>query len=122
MKYVVDTCIFNKLVHGVIEPDQLPRDGEFIATHVQVDELNKTKDEERRARLFLKFATIAPDIVPTETVVAGVSRFGHGKLSDGITYDALKKGLDMLNGGKANNSRDALIAEVAIKNGYTPQG
>jgi predicted nucleic acid-binding protein len=118
MKFVVDTSILNKLVDGVLAPDQLP-DGEFIASHIQIDELNRTKDEERRARLFLKFATTVQKVVPTETFVLGVSRLDHGKLSDGELFKRLKIELNRLNRKKRNNTMDALIAEIAIKNGFT---
>ena len=118
MKYVVDTNIINRLVDGIIRPEDLPTDGDFIATHVQMDELNKTKDEERRARLFIKFATMRPEVVPTESLVVGVSRIGLAKLSDGNLYTSLRSGLDERNKAKANNKQDALIAEVAITNGY----
>lgn len=119
MKYVVDTNIFNRLVDGLLSTGDLPGDGEFIATHVQVDELNKTSDPERRAQLFLKFATVVDAVVPTESTVLGVSRLDYSKLSDGTRYDNLKADLDSLNRGKANNPHDALIAEVAIVNGCT---
>lgn len=119
MRYVVDTSVINKFVDGSLAPEHLPDDGDYLASHVQVDELNKTKDEERRARLFLKFATTINNIVPTESLVVGVSRIGQCKISDGILYGVLKSGLGALNGAKSNNSIDALIAEVAIKNGYT---
>jgi len=119
MKYVVDTCIINKLVDGLLEPEVLPSNGEFVASHVQIDELNKTKDRERRDRLFLKFATTVKEVVPTETAVIGISRIGHCKISNGNLYIKLKTELDSVNGGKANNSMDALIAEIAVKNNYT---
>lgn len=119
MNSVVDTCIINKLVDGLIEPEDLPGDGEFLMSHIQIDELNKTKDEERRARLFLKFAKTITQVVPTETTILGVSRLGECKLGDGAVYSAIKAELDSLNGGKANNTMDALIAEVAVDNGYT---
>lgn len=119
MKYVVDTCIINKLVDGVLSTGDLPGDGEFVATHVQVDELNKTSDPERRAQLFLKFTTAVDTVVSTESTVLGVSRLDYSKLSDGTRYDTLKADLDSMNRGKANNPHDALIAEVAIANGYT---
>ena len=119
MKYVVDTCILNKLVDGVLAPDQLPTDGEFVASHIQIDELNRTKDEEKRAQLFLMFATTVEEVVPTETFVIGVSRIGHGKLSDGDLFERLRNELNQLNGEKRNNTMDALIAEIAINNGYT---
>jgi len=43
MKYVVDASIINKVVDEKIDPSELPTDGEFIASHIQIDELNKTK-------------------------------------------------------------------------------
>lgn len=36
-----------------------------------------------------------------------------------MLYSSIKANLDSLNRGKANNAIDALIAEVAVKNGYT---
>ncbi len=119
MSYVVDTNIFNKLVDGVFRIEDLPSDGPYLATHVQVDELNNTKDAERRARLFLMFAEVRPQVVPTESFVWDVSRWDHGKWSDGILYEKLKQKLDDLNKSKANNARDILIAEVAIANEHT---
>ena len=119
MKYVVDTCIINKLVDGVLSTGDLPGDGEFVATHVQVDELNRTSNPERRAQLLLKFTTIVDDMVTTESAVFSVSRFDHCKFSDGTRYDILKADLDSVNHSKANNAQDVLIAEVAVANGYT---
>jgi predicted nucleic acid-binding protein len=40
-------------------------------------------------------------------------------LGDGKLFTSLKAELDILNRNKNNNVRDALIAEVAIANGYT---
>lgn len=116
--YVVDTSLINKLVDGSAHVDELPKDGEFIATHIQIDEINRTKDEERRAKLFLTFSKNVNDIVPTETFVLGKSRLGEGKLSDEETYKKIKNHLDSLNNGKQNNIDDALIAEVALINGF----
>ena len=118
MKYVVDTNIFNKLLDGDLLPINLPSDGEFIATHIQIDELNNTKNIERRAQLFLVFATIAPRLVPTESFALGISRLNQAKLSkkDNLAK-VIKNDLDGLNGGKSNNIQDALIAEVAKKHG-----
>ena len=118
MNYVVDTNIINRLVDGTIQPEDLPDDGQFIATHVQIDELNKTQDQERRARLFIRFATTVDDVVPTESLVAGISRVGLSKVSDGNLYSSLRAALDARNNGKPNNAHDVLIAEVAVKNGY----
>jgi predicted nucleic acid-binding protein len=63
---------------------------------------------------------MAPEVVPSESLIIGVSRIGHAKISANgpSTYDAVKVRLDALNGGKDNNIIDALIAEVAIVNNY----
>jgi predicted nucleic acid-binding protein len=119
MKCVVDTNIFNKLIDGSLSTEDIPADAELVATHVQIDELNRTRDDERRARLFLRFATLVDSVIPTESTVLGVSRLNHSKLSDGGLYNRLKIDLDSLNKGKTNNTHDVLIAEVAIANGHT---
>ncbi len=119
MKYVVDTCIINKLIDGEINVVDLPSIGSFVASHIQIDEINKTQDSERRAQLFLKFSEVSPKIIPTESGVWGVSRWGQAKFSDGVKLNELKQYLNSLNNSKPNNINDALIAETAIVNGYT---
>jgi len=119
MRCVVDTNVFNWLVDGSLSSEDLPADAEFVATHIQFDELNRTNDPERRARLSRRFKETVDAMVPTDSFVPDVSRLDYGQLSDGSRYTALKADLDALNGGKANNIQDALIAEVAIANGYT---
>lgn len=118
MKYIVDTSLINKLVDGSVMADELPKDGSFVATHIQMDELNRTKDAYRRAELIRKFSDTIDEVLPTESFVLDISRLDDGKLGDGVSYLSIKTALDSLNGGKANNSNDALIAEVAMKNGY----
>lgn len=118
MKYVVDTCIINKLVDGLIDSINLPADGEFVASHIQYDELSSTKDKSRRAILLQKFSEVINQDVPTETTICGLSRIGQCRLSDGNLFESLKNRLDSLNKRKENNIQDALIAEVAITNGY----
>jgi len=117
-KYVVDTCVFNWLADSSIKKHSLPSDGGFAITHIQVDEINKTTDEERRATLLLTQASLHCELLPTQTLVFDVSRFDYTKPGDGKLFTSLKAELDTLNKGKKNNSRDALIAEAAIANGY----
>lgn len=119
MKYILDTNIFNKLVDGSLLPDDLPSDGQFVATHIQIDELNNTANNERRAKLFLMFAKISPMMIPTESFILGVSRLDEAKLSDGDFFESFKGEFDLLNRGKANNIQDTLIAEVAAVNSFT---
>jgi predicted nucleic acid-binding protein len=119
MNYVVDTSIVNWLIDRKIAPNDMPGDGKFFATHVQVDEINRTCDEERRARLFLTLASSLSGLLPTETTVMDVSRFDHSKLGDGKIYGSIKSRLDSLGGARPSNIRDALIAEVCVCNSYT---
>jgi predicted nucleic acid-binding protein len=116
MKYVVDTSLINELVDGSVHADELPKDGSFVASHIQIDELNRTKNGKRRSELLQKFSETIDEVLPTESFLLGTSRLGEGKLGDGVSYETIKT--DSLNGGKTNNSEDALIAEIAMKNGY----
>ena len=119
MKYVLDTNIINWLIDGKIDSASLPNDGAFVATHIQVDEINATSDEDRRARLFITLASSLSALLPTETVVAGISRADYCKSGDGIVFGSIKKTLDAINGGRKSNVNDALIAEVSIVNSHT---
>jgi predicted nucleic acid-binding protein len=119
MQFVVDTCIINKLIDGKMNLNELPSNSTFFASHIQIDEINKTQDSERRAQLFLRFAEVSPKIIPTESAVWDVSRFDQAKFSDGVLFDNLKQSLNVLNKSKPSNVNDALIAETAIVNEYT---
>src|SRR4029077_9614703 len=118
MKYLVDTSVFNWLADGWIQSENLPPDGCFAITHIQIDEINRVRDEDRRARLLLVQASLRCELLPTRTLVLDVSRLDYACVGDGKLYTSLKTELDILNGGKTNNSRDALIAEAAIANGH----
>ncbi|MFH1459992.1 MAG: hypothetical protein ABIG64_06435 [Candidatus Omnitrophota bacterium] len=113
-KYIVDTSIINRLVDGHLSIADLPQKAEFFSTHIQIDEINKTPDGERRAQLFLTFAKQNSNIVPTKTTVCGVSRLDNCCLGEGKIYKKIKNILDSKNKNKNNNIQDALIAEIAI--------
>ena len=114
MKYMVDTSAFNLIADGRLSVEQLPAGAELVATYVQVTEINRTRDEERRRRLFLTFAHLRPEIQPTSSFVFGETPLGFGRLGLGIEYLAMKAELDARNNSKSNNSQDALIAETAL--------
>ena len=117
-KYVVDTSLINKLVDGTIPVDELPQDGTFVSSHIQFDELSRTKNEKRRSELLQKFAEIVEAVLPTDTFVLDVSRFDKAIPGEAMSYKALKAELDALNGGKKNNLHEALILEMAMRDGY----
>lgn len=142
LKCMFDTNVFNRIVDGIIPIESLI--GRVIAysTHIQRDELNNTKDEERRTALAIVFSDIVSEAASTDSFVIGVSRLGEARLggdrvvptdsavwdvsrwdeakwgAEDDLYSTLKTELDSLNGSKLNNTQDALIGETSIKGGY----
>ena len=92
----------------------------LYATHIQIDELKKTLNEERKAALLRMFEEIVNIRVSTESAVWGVSEWGQCKFtaSDNL-YGSIKSELGRANDSKPNNIQDSLIAETSIKNGFT---
>jgi hypothetical protein len=119
MKYMVDTNIINWLVDGSLSTENFPPNAAFVATHIQHDELSKTRDSTRRQKLIDRFNTFVDSTLPTESTIFGISELNSCKMGDQRIFSRLKSDLDFLNHGKGNNSEDALIAEVAIVNGHT---
>jgi len=119
MKCMVDTNIFNKILDGVLRIEQLPANDGCVVTHVQIDELNATKDMRRKTQLLSQFEATAPARIPTASFAFGVSLFGQSCWGDGIVFQIVKNDLDAANGGKRNNCQDALIGEASITNGLT---
>ena len=140
-RYMLDTNVFNHVLDGKVDASQLVGK-DLVTTHVQHDELQKTKDETRRRSLLAVFQELTPDqavtasavadvsvadgasasgsqIVPTESMVWDVSNWDQAKwgADDGI-FEAMRSELDALNKRKKNNAHDILIAETAVKNGW----
>ncbi|MEQ8687741.1 MAG: hypothetical protein RIE86_20720 [Imperialibacter sp.] len=65
---------------------------EIFLTHIQIDELNRCSDSEKRARLFLMLIELRPTKIPTESFVIGTSRIGSAKIGDGKLIEKLRKG------------------------------
>jgi predicted nucleic acid-binding protein len=117
MGYMLDTNIFGWLISGRLKVEDLPK-GDYFVTHVQIEELSAAGDKETRARLAIIQASLRPQLVNTESVVAGVTRAGVANVSDGVLFEKLRTSLDALNKAKSNNTMDALIGEVSIVRGY----
>jgi predicted nucleic acid-binding protein len=113
-----DTNIFNDILDGKIDVALFPKALQLYVTHVQFDEIQATRDEQRRAQLASVFSAIPQKSIPTTSTVLGVSRLGQSRLSDGVLYDALRTRLDELN-KKGNNPKDIAIAETSIVEGLT---
>ena len=142
LKCMFDTRAFNLVLDRAFPLTQLKGRVAAYATHIQRDEINNTKDKERREALLEVFREVVTESVPTDSLVLGVSRVGAARLGGdrivptesavwGVSrwdeakwtandnlYVPVKAELDKLNKGKANNVQDALIAETAIKGRY----
>jgi hypothetical protein len=138
-----DTNIFNRILAGYGETVSLKGDNKYYITHIQLDEINDTKDETRRNALLKVFHMVnnvriptesavwgvskwdeakysnEETILPTESFVLGHSRLGMAKLSDGNLYTSILNELQKIKPKQNdNNIKDALIAETSIKNGF----
>ena len=117
MSYMLDTNIFGWLIASKIKVEDLPK-GDYFVTHVQVEELAAAGDNETRAQLAIIQASLRPQMVNTETAVAGITRANVANSSDGALFEKLRTALDALNKSRANNTMDALIGEAGIVRGY----
>ena len=141
-RFMFDTNVFNRILDGVIPVTTLTGRVEANVTHIQRDELDRTKNPERREALAKVFGEVVAGALPTGSFVLGVSRLGEARLggervvptASGIygvsnygqarysandnLYAALRSRLDSVNGQKSNNVQDALIAETSIKEGH----
>jgi predicted nucleic acid-binding protein len=121
--YMLDTNFFNRVVAGEIAVDLIARYAVF-ATHVQRDELGRTRDDAKRAQLLAAFDAVGPGMKPTSTAVFDDSKWDECQWSadDGV-YEAMLARLEALDRAsdkpwkEFNQSRDIRIAETAIKNG-----
>ena len=112
-KFIFDTNISDRMVDGEIKMEEINLKSEgksfkYFATHLQMDEISKCKNVERRTKLIEIFNKIGQEEIPTESFVIGYSRLGMAKLGDGLILEELRQ-------GNLKNTEDALIGEVAIK-------
>ena len=114
VKVIFDSNIYDLVADGTLNIDLLSEkkdDFELYITHIQIDEINKCPDEDKRARLFLFKSKLSPIVIPTESSIFGTSRFGEAKFGDGNILEKIKE-------GNLKNTEDALIGEVAIKKNF----
>lgn len=118
--YIVDTCVFDKILKGEIRKIDLPANGVFLITHVQLDKLNSIPDRKKRAKLLLNLFLLPVQIEQDGVCKKDISRFGYAKASELDSFFCIiKDRLDKKNGGKEDNAKDAVIADTAIRNFYT---
>ena len=121
-RLMLDTNVFNDLLDGKLSLEVFAG-RELCATHVQIDEISNTSNEKRRMELTSLFVSIVDKKMPTATAVYDDSQSDEAKWGDGVEYEEILQKLeklDRISGKKIrypNQSRDARIAETAIKNG-----
>jgi len=119
-QYMLDTNAFNIALDSQIEPKALHSKGNLFITHIQLNEIQATRNDDRLNALLGVFSAVEQEPVPTSAAIWGVSEWGGAEYgaADGL-YDRLINDLNNINGGKRGNTRDALIAVTALKRGYT---
>jgi hypothetical protein len=75
-----DTNVFNRILDCVIPLQTLTGRVVAHATHIQRDEINNTKNPERRTALAKMFTDVIVESAPTDSFVLGVSRLGEARL------------------------------------------
>lgn len=118
-KYMFDTNIFNRILDGKIDTNLLKDRNKYLVTHIQMDEISNTRDEKRRQELMDVFRAVNQEKVLTESGVYGISKYGGGKYGGGDIFHRIRDELNKKEPkNQISNTRDALIAEVCIKNNY----
>ena len=114
--YMFDTNIFNEILDQSIDLTSI-EDASYYVTHVQLNEIQATKNEERRNQLLKTFHEVDKEAIATESAVYGISEWGNAKWGSAHgLYQPIVDRLGELNKKKKNNTQDALIAETAIIN------
>jgi predicted nucleic acid-binding protein len=120
--YMLDTNVFNRLLDQKISTS-LFAGHHVIATGIQASELKATRNDERRASLLGVFKEVAPVPTLASTFALDIEGAGFDQAywNDGTgRFEktlARLEALDRTNNRSANQTRDILIAETAIKNG-----
>ena len=118
--YMFDTNIFNRILDGAIDIFELRGRVHFYATHIQLDELKATSNDQRRQELLAVFEEVVEsNQIPTESFFLDVSQLDQATLGDeeNDLCSRIKEELNKRNKNKTNNIQDSLITETAMKNG-----
>ena len=116
-RYVLDTNIFNRVVEGILAVTDLPSDGVFCASEVQINEIGKTTDPVKRTQLEDTFQKIGPRISVRKTTPWDYDGWGTGEWSqEGKYFNKILSKLQSVHKKDKFESdvRDALIGEISI--------
>jgi hypothetical protein len=99
---IVDLPGAYEVMRSSVDQGQL----EVLFTHITIDELAATPDEDRRSLLLLLLVDLG-HLIPTGAFVLGFSRLSFARLtSDGEAVEAFRS-------GNIDHTRDALVAATA---------
>ena len=118
MKYVLDTNIFNRVADGRFDLASISDACGFVATMVQLRELENTKNPVRRAALLQVFneTSLILSAAAFSFDIPGAG-FDEGEWSSDERIKRMRDELESID-PKPNNWHDALIASAALKCGY----
>ena len=103
-KLMLDTNVFNEVVRGDISID-LFKNHEIFATHIQLDEITRTKEDTVREKLESAFMAIVTTKIATSSMVWDVSRWDESSWSDGEKFNEMKQRLVELDKNKSINKK-----------------
>lgn len=120
-EYMLDTNAFNRALDSNDDPRSLSRRGGLYVTHIQLNEIQATRNPERLAALLTIVKMIDPEHVATSAALWDVSEWDASESGgDDRLYEQMYAALTERNQDKrGNNAKDVLIALTALKRGYT---
>ena len=119
-RLLLDTVMFNRVLDGRLDLSDFGG-CDFFATHIQLDELANTTNQDRKLKLLNIFNCISPYVWKTDSFVLDVSRLNCAMLNvDGTMYNRILSALKLKEKDRdfGNQERDALVAETALKNEF----
>jgi hypothetical protein len=114
-KYVLDVATFARVTEGSLATSELPADGGFAIPQLQAEEMKAAKDAGLRGKMMLAQVRLRARVVPNRP---GGTRWECANWGPCTATQVLKE-LDLSNGMKATNPRDAVVAEAAMNKGCT---
>ena len=119
MRILLDTVIYNRAVENPTFGLLLRRvcnDGliELVTSHVQEDQLSKTRDPQKRKALLSIFANTCSQQTPTAAAAFDVSKWDQAEWPNQERIDFFEKTLASTTASHKGHANDALLAVTAF--------
>lgn len=91
---MLDTNVFNDLLHNKDLLDKLPSDIKYYATNIQLTEIQNDPDEEHKKELLKIFENVVDEVIPSidqEWFIFGQSNFSNYRFASESESNELKK-------------------------------